>query len=122
MVARFKSRSHLGAAQEAGCHSGDSFARPELHGSVFDWPGQRAQIRRAEHLSAPLFGCNRFDASIEAEVDLDGDHDGDWDVAVFHGGLELVLAHRFKSFFIQAHAQGTNDTRVLWISLRVHDE
>ena len=59
---------------------------------------------------------------VEAEVDLDGDHDGDWGVAVFQGGLELVFTDGFESLFIESHAEGSNYAGVLGIALGIDDE
>ncbi len=60
--------------------------------------------------------------SVEAEVDLYVDVDRNGGFAVFHGGLELVLADGFHSLFVEAHAEGADDMDILRISLRVNNE
>ena len=59
---------------------------------------------------------------VEAEVDFYIDVDGDGGFAVAHRGLELVFANRFHGFFVEAHAEGTDNVDVLGVALSVDDE
>ena len=62
-----------------------------------------------------------MERSIKAEVHLDCNHHWHWLPAIHHRRSKPVFADRFESLLVQSHPQSANHSRILRVSLLIHN-